>query len=558
MSVPLNKPLSYAKRTPPWPKKPYEYKYSDEIDPPEDWQVDDIEKLFQWAINDDSHGLANWSEMGCKKTSTGLWLIQRLVDELNIENPSVLILTTRSGKGTFYKLAPHILEGWMIFDVNSQHISVIENGKAVRVPPSKMRHLPEKIDFPCIVLSHYQIFSRSNHGIPKRDKKGEPLRDKDGGIVFEEPTQADWLMKRKWDFAWLDEAHRIKDKDTKWTGTIKRTKARFKKVSTGTGFINRPNEIWSPLNYIDSKRLASFWAFYELFCEIDDADGYSRVVGVKPEMKAELRRLVRRYGPRRTLDEVMPHIKQPIIMPDHLVDLNPVQQKMYDDIKSQLYALDQKGIPIHAANVLTLLQRLRMICVATPEVVDDYYDEVLDRRVQRVKVVEPSAKLDAVMTEIIQGLEWDEDHKSPVVIFSNFVGPLQLLETRFNKANQACAEMGLPYEYPYLWMKESDSDETRYDKWYNLFPTLEYRIFMSTVQLGGEAISLTAARHLIFLDRSWSPKDNSQAIGRIRRPGQEGQPVIMNVSARNTTDQYIKAVNEIKHGWFKAIFGDEE
>src|SRR5436190_13164637 len=142
------------------------------------------------AMSDDSHGLANWSEMGCKKTSTGLWLIQRLMDELNIENPSVLILTTRSGKGTFYKLAPHILEGWMIFDVNSQHISVIENGKAVRVPPSKMKHLPLEINFPCIVLSHYQIFSRSNHGIPKRDKKGEPKRDADGAIIFEEPTQA--------------------------------------------------------------------------------------------------------------------------------------------------------------------------------------------------------------------------------------------------------------------------------------------------------------------------------------------------------------------------------
>jgi hypothetical protein len=49
-----------------------------------------------------------------------------------------------------------------------------------------------------------------------------------------------------------------------------------------------------------------------------------------------------------------------------------------------------------------------------------------------------------------------------------------------------------------------------------------------------------------------------QGIGRIRRPGQEGQPVVININAANTTDQYVKAVNDLKHGWFKEIFGNEE
>jgi SNF2 family DNA or RNA helicase len=118
--------------------------------------------------------------------------------------------------------------------------------------------------------------------------------------------------------------------------------------------------------------------------------------------------------------------------------------------------------------------------------------------------------------------------------------------------------MGLEPEFPYLYMKQSDSDELRYEKWFKLFPTMEYRIFMSTVQLGGESIDLTPARHIIFLDRSWSPKDNMQAIGRIRRPGQTGQPVVIHVSARNTVDQYIHEVNRIKRGWFDQIFGEEE
>jgi SNF2 family DNA or RNA helicase len=102
-----------------------------------------------------------------------------------------------------------------------------------------------------------------------------------------------------------------------------------------------------------------------------------------------------------------------------------------------------------------------------------------------------------------------------------------------------------------------DSDVERYRKWHDEFPKLEHRVFMSTLQLGGESINLTPARHVIFLDRSWSPKDNAQGIGRIRRPGQEGQPVVIHINANNTTDQYIEQVNDIKQGWYNQIFGDE-
>jgi SNF2 family DNA or RNA helicase len=80
---------------------------------------------------------------------------------------------------------------------------------------------------------------------------------------------------------------------------------------------------------------------------------------------------------------------------------------------------------------------------------------------------------------------------------------------------------------------------------------------MSTLQLGGESINLSPARHVVFLDRSYSPKDNAQGIGRIRRPGQKRQPVVIHINAKNTTDQWIEKINIVKHGWFMAIFGEE-
>lgn len=534
-----------------WERFWYDYSHED-ISAPEQWQLEDLHHLVKQRTD----RVANWSEMGAKKTSTGLWYIQRRMKELGIKKPNVLAVTTRSGKGTFFDLAPKILQGWTIFNVGTQGLSVLINGHELKLPPKEIKFVPQRFDMPTLVVAHYAIFSKSNAGQPETDPEtGEAIIDKKGNVVMKQGTQADHIVRRLWDFVWLDEAHRIKDKDTRWTIVLKRNKSPRRMVTTGTGFINRPDEIWSLLNFLDKNRYPGYWDFKEEYCEIEEDFGYSRVIGVKPEKKQEFRRLVRALGPRRMLDEVMPHIKKPIFVP-HPVDLNATQRKMYDSIKSELRALDQQGTPLYASNVLVLLQRLRAICVATPEVVADYYDEKEDRRVQKIKLVEPSSKLDALM-EIIDGMEWDDDARQPVVVFSNFVGPLMLLQARFDKANRNALEMGFPPEYPYLWLKESDNDQVRYNKWHDLFPTLEYRVFMATVQLGGESINLTPARHAIFLDRSWSPKDNSQGIGRIRRPGQEGQPIVININAKNTTDQRVEHVNNVKQGWFQEIFGEE-
>lgn len=563
-SYPVTKPRKHLSALATCFRPPLYDRLDSSAQSPEDYQIDDLEELIKGersAAQDlmDVEELvernANWSEMGAKKTSTALWLIQRRCKMLGIKNPNVLVITTRGGKGTYFDLGPKLLPGWTVFNVQTQSIGVFVNGKEIKLP--KIKHVPDKFDMPALVITHYAVFSKSNSGKALTDEHGEPVLDPDtGSVVMVEGTQADKIVKRQWDFVILDEAHRIKDKDAKWTVVIKRIKCKNRHIMTGTGFINRPDEIWSELNFLNKHAFPGYNDFKDEFCEIDSWSGYSVIKGVKPEKKDEFRALVRALGPRRTLDEVMPNIKKAVTV-ELEVDLNPTQRKMNDEIKTELRTLDQQGYPITASNVLVLLQRLRAIAVATPQVVSDYYDPVQERRVQKVKLVEPSSKLDCVMDEVLAGLSWDEDARQPVVIFSNFVGPLELLSRRFEKANRNALEMGLDPEFPYIWMKDSDSDEQRYNKWHDLFPTMQYRVFMSTLQLGGESINLTPARHVVFLDRSWSPKDNLQGVGRIRRPGQTGEPVVININAKDTSDQRVEYVNYVKNGWFQQIFGDE-
>lgn len=542
-----------------------------------DWQKEDIKHLRQYYTKrnheivakegkSDYVGFANFSEMGCYKTSTGLWAIEQLValaKSLNTERfprpklagkyPAILIISSKGGKGTFLESLPEILPDYTIINVETQALFLYKEGHMLKLSKD-IKFVSKEFAMPTVCIAHYDIFARSNFGKFETDENGLPL-ELDGKFVFKPWLQADYIIDREWDIVWCDEFHRLKDRGSKWTTNIKKIPTKVARHgSTGTGFINRPDEIWSLLNFLDRRRFGSYWNFYEEFCNtLDDWSGTAKVTGCKPEKLDEFRKIVRDIGVRRTLDEVMPEIQTPIFKPI-TVELNPIQRKMYNALKAELEAEDQKGTPLYAANVLSMLQRLRQICVGTPEVTEDYFDPMLDRRVQKIKLREPSSKLDAVM-EVLEELRWDDEHKEPLVIFSCFKDPLELLKARLDKHNAVAA--GTDWEYKYLHLDVGDSDIERYHKWHDEFPKLQHRIFMSTLQLGGESINLTPARHVVFLDRSWSPKDNAQAIGRIRRPGQTGQPVVIHINANKTTDQYIERVNDIKQGWFRQIFSNE-
>lgn len=498
---------------------------------PAEFQVTDLAKL------DELDHSANWSEMGCYKTSTVLWWFARKAADK--PNPKFLVVTTRSGKGTYFQLTPQIHPDWEIFNVQRKRIALVLDDVEVEVP------FPENGNIPMLFVAHYDVFTERK---PKKGKK----EDKDVEDILEQliaqntkspQGMLDNLLKVKWDCVALDEAHRIKNRGTKWTKNVKKLKADHKHVMTGTGFINRPDEIWSLFHFLQPRVYTSYWRFRERFCEEEvDWTGFRRITGINPETEQEFKDLVRSVGPRRTKHEVFPNLPHPIFTPVE-VELNATQRKMYESIRDQLFALDQKGLPLLAPNVLSALNRMRQICVATPEIVRDYYDEDAERRVQEVKLVEPSTKLDALM-DIINGLEWDSERKDQIVVFSNFKDPIELAKTRFDKAGIS-----------YIHMEQRDNDRTRYEKWALEFPKKEKQVFICTLQLGSESISLTSATTCVFLDRSWSPKDNEQGVSRVWRPGQKDVANIIHINAASTVDHRILETNQVKVGWFKQIFG---
>lgn len=500
------------------------------------FQREDLARLVE---QDNS---ANWSEMGAMKTSTAEWLWS--MKTKHIPNPRVLVITTKSGKGTYFESLPETLPEWDVFNVGPTKFNLV------------IGHRPAPIDVelptplymrPVVVVAHYHCFTnRACIPTQKKGPDGLPLRNPDNPDLFEmHMPRCSALLRMHWDMIIVDEGHRLKNQSAQWTINIKRLRSEFKHVMTGTGFINNPAEIWSLLNFLYPKTYSSYWKFREHYCEEDTYSGYRKVVGIKPENEMEFKELVRRVGVRRNMIDCFPNISEPIetVIP---VELNSTQRKMYEEIRKELLTYDMAGTPLFTPNVLSALNRLRQIAVATPEVTGDHYDPILERRIISVKLREPSSKLDALM-ELIEGLEWDSERKDQIVVFSNFKDPLELTEARLKKAN-----------IPYLRLRAEMNEETRYELWHETWPKKEHQVFLTTLALGSESINLSAATRAVFLDQSWSPKDNAQAIGRIYRPGQTGVCQIIYIRAENTVDYKILAANQEKMGWFAQIFGADE
>lgn len=484
------------------------------------WQAEDLEYLE--AIPNS----ANWSSMGTYKSSTGLWLIDRKIQQQG----NALIVTTKSGKGAFYTAIPRCLDDdWSVFNVGTRVVEEIIMGD-VRLEYdiedfiSQLMGRKKKT----IVLAHYHCFVRKS-----------PL--------YEILLGGSETGKIEWDMILLDEAHKIKSKDVQWSRGLKKIAraSKHRHLMTGTGFVNNPAEMYSLLNFLEPDQYSSYWRFRRRFCEEENWNGFDKIVGIKDEMIDEFIKTRKHFGPRRTMQEVHSNIAEPVYSSLE-VELNPTQRRMYKETVKELMMLDQQGYEIHSPNVVSQLQRLRQISVATPELVDTYYDAKKDRRVQVVKLVEPSSKLDALM-EILEGLEWDSEDKQQMIVFSSFRDPLSLLKKRLDTKG-----------IPYLHMEQKDSEQTRFEKWHNIFPKKEHQVFLSTIALGGESISLSCAQYCVFLDRSWSPAQNSQAVGRIYRPGQTGVAEIIHINANKTVDQKVLDNVTLKTSWFKRLFDDTE
>jgi SNF2 family DNA or RNA helicase len=362
------------------------------------------------------------------------------------------------------------------------------------------------------------------------------------------------LYEVNWWHVIADEVHRAKNRKAQQTIGLKKLKTSYKTGLSGTPADNQPQDLWSILHWLYPK----VWSSYHRFvyhhvkiqkhpagqctafgCDKYHKNAYQKIMGVSNV--EELHKNIQPYYMRRTKEEVIKDLPDKYFSQIE-VELPPRQRRIYNQMKESMLAWVGKHEqePIAAPIIVAQLTRLKQFALAYAELETYYKTDDQGEKVafQRVRLTDPSTKLDAVMDVL-------EDSLEQVVVFSESKQMIYLLKARLDKAGITCATL------------TGDTPHAERGKIVDEFQAGNIRVFAGTIAAGGEGITLTAASTVIFLDRTWNPSKNKQAEDRLHRIGQKNAVHVIDIVAKDTVDGGRLQQLKLKWSWLKQLLGDK-
>ena len=327
----------------------------------------------------------------------------------------------------------------------------------------------------------------------------------------------------EWHHIIADEAHLAKNMKAARTRELKSIKAPVKTALTGTPADDKPQELFSILQWLYPRKYTSYWKFVDYYMEWEQSyTGYRVILGPKLKRMPELHRELEPFYIRRTLHDVradMPKKSYSRIE----IDLTPKQRRDYEAMRKWQVAQlgDDPESELVAPVAIAVHQRLQQMALGT--VVLDWTDvENGKADGPKVRITEPSPKLNAVM----EAIETHEDE--PFVVFTQFVDMADLVEA-------ACQKRGIGVSK----ITGRIANQKVRDQAVSNFQTGVTRVFVGTIGAAGTGITLNRAHTVIFVDRNWNPSKNEQATDRIYRIDNDAEPIqVIDIVARNTIDEY--------------------
>lgn len=129
--------------------------------------------------------------------------------------------------------------------------------------------------------------------------------------------------------------------------------------------------------------------------------------------------------------------------------------------------------------------------------------------------------------------KFEEDDK--VVIFSQFLGMIDLIEEDFRRQKITCVRMDGS-----LSQKERGKVIERFKK------EKECRVFLISLKTGGVGLNLVVANKVILVDPWWNPAVEEQAIERVHRIGQKREVEVWRLIISNSIESRMIELHESK------------
>jgi superfamily II DNA or RNA helicase len=296
------------------------------------------------------------------------------------------------------------------------------------------------------------------------------------------------IERVKWDLIILDEGQRIKNWEAKTSNVIKSLKSPFALVLSGTPLENRLDELYSVVQFIDDRRLAPAFRFFNRHRVADEK---GKVLGYKN--LAELRENLRPLLLRRTRDAVMqqlpPRTTEIVRIPptDEQLELHGAHMRIVATIIRKRFLTEMD---------LLRLQKALLMCrmAANSTYLVDKKEPGYSTKLQH---------LDDLLDRLFQ------ERGRKVVLFSEWTTMLDLIQPLLESN-------GLRY----VRLDGSVPQKQRQQLVHEFQHEPDCHVFITT-NAGSLGLNLQAANTVINVDLPWNPAVLEQRIGRAHRMGQD-------------------------------------
>jgi SNF2 family DNA or RNA helicase len=307
-----------------------------------------------------------------------------------------------------------------------------------------------------------------------------------------------------------DEIHRSKSPSAKQTRAVWSVadKAKFRFALTGTPIANAPDDLWSIMRFLSPTEFPSRSRYVQRWCQQSfNVFGQPTVIGLKPETRDEFFRITNsrmRRMPKSLVLDFLP----PVINERRDIEMGDKQRKAYEQMRDHQLAELDGGI-LATTSPLTKLTRLMQFASSVGELVEDAEGNT------SVKLTDPSNKIDAFIEDLTNG----DFGMDSIVVMAESRQLIMLLSERLNK-------LGPEYAHGLVTGGVTGDDREQHIQ---DFQAKKTRLILCTIKAGGTGLTLTQARVIVFLQRSWSVVDQKQAEARVHRIGSEMHDSILQV-----------------------------
>ncbi|HEY2785581.1 MAG TPA: DEAD/DEAH box helicase [Fimbriiglobus sp.] len=291
----------------------------------------------------------------------------------------------------------------------------------------------------------------------------------------------------------LDEAQRIKNRDSKTAQAVRGVARSRSWALTGTPIENHPDDLVNIFAFVDPGR-------------------------VPPDTPPKRIPALTSDGIlRRTKDDVLLDMP-PKVVRDVAVDLTPAQRLAYRRAEDDgVVHLNELGDTITVQHVFQLVMRLKQICNFDP-------------------LTGQSAKLE----QLLHDMEEVADSGRKAIVFSQWVEPLHVL-----------AEALEPYGPLQFHGRVPQNERPGVLERFRTDPTKH--VLLMTYGTGSVGLNLQFSNYVFLFDRWWNPAVEDQAINRAHRIGQKHPVTVTRFLSEGTIEARIAEILEAKRRVFQEL-----